>query len=105
MPSQGRVEALVRRLGIRIKDSTKKVPLPRLSVGQVRRLQALFPVRLLEPGEDVDAYRHYCGAAMLVAELAAVCEPPEGAILDDDDEELTEEAVQAHLNKQNGTAY
>jgi hypothetical protein len=105
MPIQDRVEAAARRLGVRIKDNTQKVALPSLSVAQVRRLLDLYPVRLLEPGESVDAYRHYCGAAALVQLLAASCKSEEGVSLELEDEELTAEAVGRAIAARNGTEY
>lgn len=104
MPAQDRVEAAARRLGIRIKDSTEKAnDLPRLSSAQVRRLMQIYPVRLLEPGENVDAYRHYCGAANLVQQLAQVCTSEDPS--ESEEEILTAEAVGRAIAARNGTEY
>ena len=95
-----RLHAAAARLGIRVADGQKDFVLPVLSAAQLERLEQCFPMRLLEPGESVDAYRHYCGAAQLVQELKLLAK---GDADEEDDLDLDE--VGEAIAKANGTTY
>lgn len=48
-------------------------PIPTFTRAQVEALEARFPVRMLEPDDDIEVYRHYAGAAALVQLIKAHC--------------------------------
>lgn len=103
--NRDRIGAAFRRLGV--KPILGGGQIPHLDKYQIKMLQDLYPVRLLEPGEAVDAYRHYCGAAALVQLLADFSDRAD--ITDDPqevDEVLDAEAVgRAIAMAHNGTTY
>ena len=100
-----RFEAAAKRLGVKLGEGQRPVPLPRLTTGQIAALENAYPVRLLRVGESVEAYRHYCGAADLVQQLKELASPVEGTVADADEEHLDEEAVGRAIAQANGTSY
>jgi hypothetical protein len=92
------------RLGLRVPDRTKLPSIPRLPTAAIAALEELWPVRLIAPGEDVDAYREHCGAARLVQLLKSYSkEPSDPDWLDEED--LDAEAIGRAIAAANGTTY
>ena len=58
---------LARKLGLT--HPLTVINMPSIPRAALEALKAVYPVRLMRPGEDVDSYRHYCGAAQLVQDL------------------------------------
>ena len=77
---------------------------PTFTKEQVEFLERLFPVRRLGIRENVDAYRHHCGAASVVVMMREHCPElrPTSRLDYDGEEDLTPDIVQAAIDRQSG---